>query len=445
MIKFPNLPEHMALDSKRKINVGVIGFGTVGSGVVRYFKEGRAKSFGVVLKKVAVSDIKKTRKLKFHNITADVYSIINDPDIDIVVEVMGGIGKAENFIFDALSKGKSVVTANKAVVAQDMPKLFKLAREKQVSLGFEGSVGGGIPIIRTLLGYRGQTVTGLAGILNGTTNFILTRMESGMDFASALKTAQEKGFAEANHILDTGGFDTQAKLSILASLILNTHIKPETIPCRGITQVCPVDIDFASKFEVEEGGRGYAIKLLAQALQYDGTWSLGVGPVLVSKDHPLASVRDEVNAVTIEGDLAGPQTFIGKGAGTNPTTSAVISDILRIAQNLNQQIYDVLPTLDSKVILTEPKDITERGYIRVNLLDKPRSMQKLGQILGDCNISVRDSLQRGKFAQDIKGKSFVPDIVTLHPAPANKIQQALKRLSKSDRVHGEPFFLPFVD
>lgn len=435
----------MILPLKKNINLGIIGLGTVGSGVVQYFKEGKGKQFGITLKKVAVSSIKKERKIKFSHLTDDAYSIINDPDIDIVVEVMGGTGKAKNFIFDALKKGKCVVTANKAVLADEMQNIFKLVREKQVSFGFEASVGGGIPIIRTLLDYTGQTITGLAGILNGTTNFILTRMEGGIDFETALKVAQEKGFAEANHVLDTGGFDTQAKLSILASLILNTHIKPKIIPCRGITQINPVDIDFASKFEVGEGGRGYAIKLLAQALRFNGTWNLNVSPVLINNNHPLASVRDEVNAVTIESDLAGLQTFIGKGAGTNPTTSAIISDILRIARNLNRQTFDILPTLDSKVKLTKSKDVVERGYIRVSLLDKPRSMQKLGQILGDCNISVRDSLQRGRFAQDIKGKSFVPDIVTLHPAPANKIEQALRKLSKSDRVYGEPFFLPFAE
>lgn len=426
------------------INIGVIGFGTIGSGVIRYFKEGRGKPFGVNLKKVAVSDIKKPRKVKFSNLTKDAYSIINDPEIDIVVEVMGGTGKARDYILDALKSGKNVVTANKAVLAKDLPQLFKLATQKQLNLGFEASVGGGIPIIRTLLGYRGQTITGLEGILNGTTNFILTRMEEGKDFSTALREAQEKGFAEANHILDTGGFDTQAKLSILASLILNTHVKPESIPCRGITDVSPVDMDFASKLEIENGGRGYTVKLLAQVRRYDGTWSLSVGPCLVSKDHPLASVRDEVNAITIDGDLAGPQTFIGKGAGSSPTTSAVISDILRIARNLNRKTHDVLPLLDSKVKLASTKDIVERGYIRVNLLDKPRSLQALGKIMGDFKLNIRDTLQRGKFHQTIKGQSFVPDIVTLHPAPANKIEQALKKLAKSDRVYGEPFFLPFA-
>lgn len=430
---------------KRPVCIGIIGFGTVGSGVVNFFKEGKGKEFGVVLKKVVVLNIKKDRKVKFSNLTEDAYSIINDPEIDIVVEVMGGTGKAREYIFKALESGKSVVTANKTVLSQDLPKIFKLASKNQVSLGFEASAGGGIPIIRTLLGYKGQNITGLAGILNGTTNFILTRMEDGMDFNSALHIAQEKGFAEANHVLDTGGFDSQAKLSILASLILNTHIKPEHILCQGITEVSPVDIDFASKFELEDRGRGYSVKLLAQARKHNGTWTLNVGPVIVNKDHPLASVRDEVNAVTIEGDLSGPQTYIGKGAGTKPTTSAVISDILRIAQNLQQQTYDILPKLDSKVRFTKPKDITEKGYIRVNLLDKPRSMQELGKILGDCNISIRDSLQRGRFTQDIKGKPFVPDIVTLHPAPANKIAEALKKLSKSSRVYNKPFFMPFAN
>ncbi|MDO8618562.1 MAG: homoserine dehydrogenase [Candidatus Daviesbacteria bacterium] len=431
----------MSFENKNTINVGLIGFGTVGKGVVKYFEEGRGEPFGVALKKVAVNDLSKPRDAKSSNLTDDASSIIKDPSIDIVVELIGGTGLAREYIFGALDARKSVVTANKAVVSKDMPELFNLARERQVGFGFEASVGGGIPIIRTLLGYRGQTITRLDAILNGTTNFILSRMESGIDFNSALVIAQEKGFAEANHILDTGGFDTQAKLSILASLILNTHVKLESIPCRGITEVGPIDTDFAAKFGVEEGERGYAVKLLASARQHNGTWDLGVSPALVSKDHPLASVRDEMNAVTIEGDLTGPQTFIGKGAGTNPTASAVITNILQLADDLRQQTQGYLPLLDNHVSFTKPEDIEEIGYIRVNLLDIPRSMQELGRILGDHDLSVQHSLQRGRFAQSIEGKTFIPDIVTLHPARKSMIEKALEQLAKSDRVYGEPFFM----
>lgn len=292
------------MKSKKQVNIGLIGFGNIGKGVVKYFQEGRGKPFNIHLKRIAVRDIKKSREIKV-DLTDKVDDIFNDPEIDIVVELIGGLDPAKQYIIKSIEKGKSVVTANKAVMARFTKELFTKSRENSVDLAFEAAVGGGIPIINTLNRYKGEKIERVLGVLNGTTNFVLTQMEQGLDFNSAIKIAQEKGFAEANHILDTGGFDTRDKLSLIASIIFNAQVDPEKISTRGITDITPVDIDFANKYGVEEGGPGYAIKLLAVAERINGSVELRVNPALILKNHPLASVRDEVNAVYVEGELAG--------------------------------------------------------------------------------------------------------------------------------------------
>ncbi|MDI6721699.1 MAG: homoserine dehydrogenase, partial [Candidatus Aenigmarchaeota archaeon] len=260
--------------------------------------------------------------------------------------------------------------ANKAVVSRHMKELFGAARGNYADVAFEASVGGGIPIVRTLRGYRGDNINKMSGILNGTTNYILSRMEEGMDFKAALKLAQENGFAEANHELDTGGYDARDKLAILASLAYNTQVNPEEIYCEGITDITPIDMDFADKYGTEEGGAGYSVKLLATANYNDGL-ELHVYPTLLNKKHPLASVRDEFNSVYIEGELCGPQMFYGRGAGRGATTSAVISDILHVADNIRNGVVDELPALDSKIKFVNIRDIKRRGYVRVDLKHIP--------------------------------------------------------------------------
>ncbi|OGE27362.1 hypothetical protein A2867_00620 [Candidatus Daviesbacteria bacterium RIFCSPHIGHO2_01_FULL_40_11] len=224
-----------------------------------------------------------------------------------------------------------------------MKEIFDAARSRQVSLGFEASVAGGIQVINTFNRLRGERVNRLMGIIDGTTNYMLTRMtEEGIDFSSALGGAQEAGFAEANHILDTGGFDAQSKLAVLTSLAFNTQIDVAKIPCRGITEITPIDMDFAKE-------NGYVIKLLAIANKENDTVALQVTPALLQREHPLASVRNEFNMIYIEGEWAGPQTFYGKGAGERPTASAVITDILDVAEHIQHGTTNRLPRLDSKV------------------------------------------------------------------------------------------------
>ncbi|MDP3987981.1 MAG: homoserine dehydrogenase [Candidatus Levybacteria bacterium] len=429
----------------KQVNIGLIGFGNIGRGIVKYFNDGKGKQFNVHLKKVLVSNPLKKRDPQYSAVTTNPKEIFDDPQIDIVVEVMGGVDTAKKYILEALKNKKNVVTANKAVMSRFAKELFDTARKKSLDIGFEAAVGGGIPIIRTINGYKGEKITKIMAILNGTTNFILSQMEKGLSFEEALKIAQEKGFAEANHILDTGGFDTRDKLALLASLIFNTQIDINKISCAGITEITPIDIDFANKYNTEDGGWGYAIKLLAVAKKHNGTIELRVNPALISKNHPLASIHDEFNAVYIEGELCGPQMFWGKGAGTNPTTSAVISDILRIAKNIQNGTSDELPSLDSKVKYVDPQDIVQKGYIRVSLKHIPGSLYKISGFLAQSKLNIEDSIQRKNFEFDCGNKKCIPDIITIQSAKQKTINTALKNIQKSNRVFGKPFFLNFEE
>lgn len=426
--------------NSRPINVGLIGFGTVGTGVVRYFNEGNADRFGVNLTRVAVHDPSKRRSVQFSSLTANAADIIDDPDIDIVVELMGGVGRAKDYMFDAINLGKSVVTANKAVMSRHMKELFDVARLHSVDLAFEAAVGGGIPIIETFNRYRGDRINRVMAIINGTTNYILTKMEDGADFDPALADAQEKGFAEKpNHTLDTGGFDSRDKLAVLASLAFNAQVNVEDIPCRGITDITSVDIDFARE-------HGYAIKLLAIAQRHsDGKVELRVNPALIKREHPLASIRDEFNALYVESRWAGPQTFTGRGAGADPTAIAVVSDILHVAENIRKGTSDELPALDSKVKYADPDDIRRKGYMKVNLKDVPGSLHAVTGILFRHRLNLKNSIQREGFAQSVNGHQYIPDIITFDPAPQRVIEAALKEMKRSKSVYGTPFFLSFEE
>lgn len=432
----------MSSEHGRIVNVGLIGFGNIGTGVVSCFREGRFEPSGVVLKTVAVRDPSRPRGVHLPDsvkLTGDAGSIIADPAIDIVVELMGGTYLAREYSFMALEAGKHLVTANKAVLGEDLPQLFDRARENQVSLNFEASVCGAIPVIQNLRDYlRLQRVISIKGILNGTTNYILTKMGDGMDFDAALKEAQDLGIAEANHILDTGGFDTRSKLAILASIASGTHIKPESIPCRGMTEVRLEDIAFAREF-----GKGYAVKLLASAEQHDGTWSVQVSPALINRDNPLASIRGKLNSVTIEGDLSGPLTFTGFGASREPTASAVISDILHAAGHVRYHTPDFLPSLN-KQTPTNPEDILSMGYIRAQLLHVPGTLARVGKLLANSQLSIRSLLQRGE-PRDIDGVPYTIDMITLERAPQDQIDAGLESLTRSRKVHGIPFYMPFAD
>ncbi len=437
----------MNFTERRPINVGLIGFGNIGTGVVRYFQKGKGETLGLHLKRVAVADLSKPRKVKFSNLTDKPSDIFRDPSIDIVVELIGGVNPAREITLDAIDNGKSVVDGNKALLARHLKEIFDAVRSRQVNLGFEASVGGGIPIINIFNRLRGEMIIGFSGIVNGTDNYILTKMERGWTLARALRLAQEKGYAEADPTADIEGLDAQNKLAVLASLAFNTQIDINRIPCRGITGITPIDIDFASKYGTdEEDGRGHAIKLLAIAQRHGaGAIELRVDPEIIDKNQSLASVRDSYNAIQTEGELAGPQMYYGKGAGEKPTTSAVIADIVHVAENIRKGTQDELPTLDSKIELIDPSKTKKKGYIRVNLLHKPGSAAEVFSILGEHGLNIEDSVQRRRFAVRKNGVIYIPDIITFESAPRRDIDAALQEISRSDRVYGAPFFMSFAE
>ncbi len=435
------------MSADRTIRVGLLGFGTVGTGVVESLLRRAERRDDLELRKVAVADPGKPREVRFPNVTGDASEVVTDPEIDLVVELMGGERPALDLIRKALEAGKSVVTANKMVLSRHLSDLGRLARERAVDLAFEASVAGSIPIIRVLRGFEGERVLRITGILNGTSNYILTRMEEGMDFEGALRSAREKGFAEAAHHLDTGGLDARDKLAILAALAFNTAVDPDAIHCEGITGVTPVDLDFAARHGLGDGEDGYVVRSLATARldRESVALDLHVYPALIRRDHPLAAVREETNAVYLEGELCGPQLYLGRGAGRAATTSAVLSDILRVAGNIRRGIVDRLPSLDRRIPLSDVRDLRRRGYVRMNLKHLPGSIAEASRILGEHGFNIEDSVQRRRFRTEVDGETFIPDIVTVEPLPFGVVGDALSALRASNRVHGEPFYLRFEE
>ena len=427
----------------KPINVGLLGFGTIGTGVIKYFLDGRGESHNIRLVKVADSDLTRPREVSFPQITERAEDILEDPDVQIVVELIGGENPAKEYILGAMQRGKSVITANKAVLSRHMKQLFRTARECSVNLAFEASVAASIPIIRILKGFRGERITKLSGILNGTSNYILSQMERGLEFDTALNVAVERGFAELDHTLDTGGGDARDKLAILASLVHNSEIVPEDIYCEGITSITAVDLDFAAKYGIEEGEPGYTIKSLATAQICDEKLELHVYPALISKEHPLASVQDELNAIYLEGELSGPQFFQGRGAGRDATTSAVISNILEVADNLRHGVTDRLPDLESRLNPADVYQLKRKGYVRINLKHVPGSIAEASRIMAEHGLNIEDSIQRRRFQSLVNEEVVIPDIVTVEPLSYGTLEQALKELEQSDRVDGKPFFLRF--
>ncbi|MBI2971875.1 MAG: homoserine dehydrogenase [Candidatus Aenigmarchaeota archaeon] len=418
------------------IGIGLLGVGNIGTGVAEYLQR-HGESLGVYLKGAAVADPKKPRGVALPYVTGDAYSILKDPDVQIVVELIGGEEPALQYVMEAVHRGKDVVTANKRIMAKYGSQIFAAAQKNRVDIGFEASVGGGIPIIQTLREQlAANKIRAIQGIVNGTTNYMLTRMRGGMRNEDALRIAQEKGFAEADPTSDVSGEDAKYKLALLSSVAWNAWVDPEKIPCEGITGITPGDFDYAAEV-------GSTIKLLATAKKHDGIAEVRVNPALIRESHPLAGVNEEFNAIYVEGDLCGPQMYWGRGAGRHPTTSAVISDIRRIARNLERGTHDGVPSLGEHVQLLEEHQ--SRGYIRPDLVDEPGSAAAVFGILSRHGINVKDSVQRSRFGYDVNGRRIVPDIITIDPVSDSTIQKVLSELEACERVHGKPFYMRIED
>ncbi len=383
---------------KKTINIAMLGLGTVGTGVAKVLTANAhsiAQKIGapVILKKVLVRNPNKARQIDLGDaVTTDLGAILGDPDIDIVVEVMGGEQPAKDYIIRALQAGKHVVTANKDVLAKYGRDLFAAAEEKSVDLLFEASVGGGIPIIRPLKQcLAGNKIREVMGIVNGTTNYMLTRMTNDkMDYAAVLAEAQQKGYAEADPTADVGGFDAARKIAILASIAFGTRVTLDDVSVEGITGITTQDIEYA-------GELGYIVKLLAIAAETDQGVDVRVHPALIPKTHPLAAVQDVFNAIFVKGDAVGETMFYGRGAGEMPTASAVVADIIDVARDIQHGVASrILCTcFDNKPLC--PVDKTESPYyIRLLVEDKPGVLAAIAGAFGAQQVSLNSVIQKRK-------------------------------------------------
>ena len=380
----------------KTVKAGILGIGNVGTGTYRTLQLNRDKIIESTGMDIEVTKILNRHPDRDRGITIDkniyvqdAYDIINDPEIDIVVELIGGIEPATTFMADAIKNGKHVVTANKAALAEHGKMLQELATQNGVMLRFEASVGGGIPIINALTSaLLSNDFTEILGIVNGTTNYILTKMtEDGADYEAVLKEAQAKGFAEADPTGDVEGNDVANKLSILLSLVFGVEVPPSRIPTQGITAINKTDIAYANKF-------GCTIKLLAAAKKVDGKVECDVQPTLIPEEHPLASVNNEFNAIFLHGNAVDDIMFYGKGAGPLPTGSAVVGDMIAIAVAIDKQ-----SAFDSKPLLRYDSDLEYMGegknqyYVRLSVDDMPGILGNISSTLGRYGIGIESMMQ----------------------------------------------------
>ncbi len=423
--------------SKKSINVGIIGFGTVGTGTARILLENaeiitRRLGAPVVLKKISDLDIKKDRGLKLPGVqlTTNVRDVLADPDIDIVVELIGGYKPAKELILEAIKNRKHVVTANKALLAVHGEEIYAAAEKTGVTLGYEASVAGGIPILAAIsTGLAANNIKSIYGIVNGTCNYILTLMtNAGRKFEEVLKEAQAKGYAEADPTFDIEGIDSAHKLAILTMLTYGTPVKFEDIYTEGISKITPLDIDFARDL-------GYKIKLLAITKMVNGEVEARVHPTMLPEEFPIAAVDGVYNALSVSGDAVGSTLFYGRGAGDMPTGSAVVSDIIDIGRDIlaGCALRAPIAGFRERTPLTIRKmdDITSCYYLRFTAMDKPGVLSRISGVLGKNNISVESVLQKGRGAAEA-----VPLVMMSHEALERDVRKALDEINKMDCVAG---------
>ena len=432
----------------KKINVGLLGCGTIGTGVAKILIENKdllLSRVGAVLnlKYVADIDLETERGIPFDDgvFISDAFKVVDDPDIDIVVEMIGGEGIAKDLILRAFDNGKPVVTANKALLAGHGNTLFRAAMENGVDLAFEASVGGCMPIIKSLReSLVGNHIRSMAGILNGTCNYILSRSaEDGSSFEDVLAEAQKNGFAEADPTLDIEGIDTAHKLAILTSLAYGMEINYKDIYIEGISKITPMDIEFAREF-------GYRIKLLAITKDTGDAVEARVHPTMIPFTNPLSGVNGVLNAVTITGDAVGDMMLYGYGAGMMPTASAVVGDIVDIARNLLAGTESRIPLLSyqmdriRKIPVRRIDEIIIHYYFRFSALDRPGVLSKISGILGDNEISIKSVQQKGR-----KTNGAVPIVMLTHLAREADVQKALTEILNLDVVSDRPVLMRIED
>ncbi len=428
----------------KNINIGILGYGVVGTGVTKLLKqkkqllESRIEAF-LNLKAIADIDTTTNRNLDLGttSLISDANLIIDDPNIDIIVETIGGKTIAKEYILKSLENKKHVVTANKALLASHGNELVKSARKNLVDLAFEASCGGCMPIIKSLReSLEANNIKSMSAILNGTCNYILTKIaKEGSGFEDALKEAQELGYAEAEPSLDIDGFDTAHKLAIINSLAHGIPINLKDIHVEGIRNITPVDIKFAKEF-------GYTIKLLAIGKIHKDHVEARVHPTMIPDSNPLSHIDKSMNAIAIDADASGQTMLCGYGAGMMPTASAVLSDIADIARNIISGTKRRVPILGypedniKQIPILSIKELYTRYYLRFEALDHPGVLAKISGILGKNNISIKSVHQKGR---NTNGK--VPIVMITHTAKEAWVQHALSEISKTDSIVSKPIII----
>ncbi|MEX0824941.1 MAG: homoserine dehydrogenase [Pirellulaceae bacterium] len=428
----------MALE---KTKVAIVGMGTVGSGVAKLLldhgdRTSRHAGRILWLEKAVVRDLKKAREAELPEgvLTDNLEEVINDPEIKVVAQLIGGLEPARTIMLRLLEAGKDIVTANKALLAEHGPELFERARELGHSIAFEASVAGGIPIITNLSQcLSANQIESLDGILNGTSNFIVTQMSRhSMPYDEAVKLAQQKGYAEADPSMDVDGTDAAQKLAILAHLAFGAHARWADIPRMGIDRLDPADLRFAAEL-------GYSIKLLAVARREEAGLELHVAPTLVRAGTPMAEVQDAFNAVRVVGDAVGPVFFHGLGAGQMPTASAVVADIIDTAVGRARLTFQTLELFSTenppRIQLRDFDELPGRYYLRMHVKDDPGVLAQITGKLGQHGISIASVIQHEPDRSN--GGETVPLVVMTHQAPEGAAGRAVREIESLSSVIGD--------
>ncbi len=409
----------------KKINIGLIGFGTVGSSVVKILKERKElikRKLGaeLVIKRIVDKDISTPRKVKVPAkiLTKRINDVLNDPEIDIVIELIGDSPVAEKIIMGAIKRGKPVVTANKALLAKKGRRIFKEAERKGVGIYFEASVGGGIPIIKALReGLIANRIFFIFGIINGTANYILSGMSHyGSSFKEALRDARAKGYAERDPSLDVEGIDSAHKLTILSTLAFEGFVDLKDIYREGITKITSQDIQYAKEF-------GYIVKLLAIAKESNGSLEARVHPTMIPQEHLLAAVDGAYNAIYVRGDLIGRSMFYGRGAGGFPAASAVVADIMDLVKSGGRFLSANFSKEPLKI--KSMGEVETRYYIHFTTVDRPGVLASISGILAKHRISIASVIQKER-----REKGKVPIVMMTHEAKESSIQKALREIDR---------------
>jgi homoserine dehydrogenase len=432
------------MKTKDAINIGFLGFGTVGGGAARILTEHHQEissrcNIPIKIKAICSRNIDKKDTAWLDPSVArarDAKILIEDPEIDIIVEAIGGLEPAQTYIKQAFDRGKSVVTANKLLLAATGDELPKAATAAGVNLGIEAAVAGGIPIINAIReGLAGEKIASLHGILNGTTNYILTEMEkTGRPFAEILANAQNLGYAEADPSLDIDGLDARDKLAILIMLSFGRVVTPQSIPTQGISRLMPVDFIYGSHL-------GYTIRLICSARIDQGELAISVGPTLVPRTSILAKVDGSFNAILITGESGGRSMYYGRGAGGGPTGIAVVSDIIRMAREMSRGITNLSPTLNYLTLQKEPLMNAAKFQFPYSLRfiakDRPGIIARLAEILAKHQINIDAVLQEKSF----ENKQHLPFVITLEAAPEDAVKQAIVEMDNLDFLTEPPLAL----